>query len=392
MHDVRSNNNGSCTMTKSKSQNGSHTALMLDTVYQGDCVSIMETLPEKSVDVIFADPPYNLQLQQSLLRPNQTVVDAVDDEWDQFDSLQAYDAFTRAWLMTARRILKDDGTLWVIGSYHNIYRVGSILMDLGYWIINDVVWYKTNPMPNFRGTRFTNATETLLWVQKSQQQKRYTFNYQSMKHVNDDKQMPNVWHLPICSGPERIRINGVKAHATQKPEALLYRVLLASTNPGDVVLDPFFGSGTTGVVAKKLFRHYIGIEREADYIEIAQQRLAAVQPTLLGEEILVTPTKRHQPRVSPGMLIEQGYLNVGQTLYGPKCQHSARLRADGTLVNKAQGINGSIHQAAAALLKKSAHNGWDFWYVENSDGELVSIDTLRENYRAFMKANSNEAD
>ena len=258
--------------------------LPLDEILPGDCIDILEHLPAKSVDLIFADPPYNLQLQQELWRPNMTRVDAVDDAWDRFTSFQAYDEFTRRWLQGCRRVLKDTGTLWVIGSYHNIYRVGTILMDLGYWILNDVVWIKTNPMPNFRGVRFTNAHETLIWAQK-ERGARYTFNYHDMKALNDDLQMRSDWHIPLCTGAERIKVNGEKAHSTQKPEALLYRVILSSSNPGDVVLDPFFGSGTTGAVAKRLSRHWIGIERDERYIAVARERIAAIQPQLLAEQI-----------------------------------------------------------------------------------------------------------
>src|SRR5690606_34005561 len=250
--------------------------LELDHIYQGDCIEILSQLPDRSVDLIFADPPYNLQLQNNLLRPNLTVVDAVDDEWDQIDDFAAYDKFTEAWLTDFRRILKDTGTIWVIGSYHNIYRVGTILQNLGYWFLNDVIWVKTNPMPNFRGVRFTNAHETLLWCKKSKEQKRYTFNYHAMKMANDEKQMRSDWELALCTGAERLTVNGEKLHATQKPEALLYRVLLASSNPGDIVLDPFFGTGTTGAVAKKLKRHFIGIEQEAAYVRAAQERIDAI--------------------------------------------------------------------------------------------------------------------
>jgi site-specific DNA-methyltransferase (adenine-specific) len=279
--------------------------LPVNEIIQGDCVEVLKTFPEKSVDLIFADPPYNLQLRNQLLRPNQTVVDGVDDEWDQFADVAEYDAFTRNWLSACRRVLKDDGTIWVIGSYHNIFRIGTIMMDLGYWILNDVIWYKTNPMPNFRGTRFQNATETLIWAKKSVEQKKYTFNYHAMKHLNDEKQMQNVWHIPLCTGPERIRLNGKKAHSTQKPEALLYRVILASSNPGDLVLDPFFGSGTTGAVAKQLKRNYIGIELEPAYIDIARKRIDTLPMSLLDETELVTPSKRTVPRVSFGQLIER---------------------------------------------------------------------------------------
>ncbi|MBC8098439.1 MAG: site-specific DNA-methyltransferase [Armatimonadetes bacterium] len=358
--------------------------LPLNQVLHGDCVEVLATLPEASIDVIFADPPYNLQLQQELLRPNQTVVDAVDDDWDQFADLQAYDAFTRAWLTACQRVLSDNGTLWVIGSYHNIFRVGSIMMDLGYWILNDVIWHKTNPMPNFRGTRFTNATETLIWAKKSQMQKRYTFNYHAMKNSNDEKQMPNVWQIPLCTGAERIKVDGKKAHSTQKPEALLYRVIAASSHPGDVILDPFFGSGTTGAVAKRLNRHYIGIEREAQYIHIARERIQAVLPTLGSDELLTTFSKRDQPRVNFSALVEAGYLNVGQILYAKQHDYQAVIHADGMV--SSGDFKGSIHQVAAQLLGQSAVNGWDFWYAMLSDDSLTSIDVIRANYRAAHAA------
>lgn len=354
------------------------TSLPLDEIITGDCVSVLATLPEKSVDLIFADPPYNLRLQNELVRPNQTRVAAVDDDWDKFDSLQAYDDFTRAWLSACRRVLKDEGTLWVIGSYHNIYRVGSILMDLGYWTLNDVIWHKTNPMPNFRGTRFTNATETLIWAQKHKGA-RYTFNYHAMKRLNGDKQMPNVWHIPVCAGAERLRIDGRKAHSTQKPEALLYRVILASSNSGDVVLDPFFGSGTTGAVARRLKRHWIGIEREPTYVRIARQRIDAV-PVPTADAPLLTASRRSVPRVSFSALLEGGYLAVGQVLYDRQRAFQAVVNADGTL--SAGDLRGSIHQVAAAVLGQSAHNGWDFWHIADDAGALVSIDCLRDQYRA----------
>ncbi len=351
----------------------------LNKILEGNCIEILNSLPGKSVDLIFADPPYNLQLQNQLIRPNQTVVDAVNDEWDQFDNFAEYDRFTVEWLRGCRRVLKDEGTIWVIGSYHNIFRVGSIMMDLGYWILNDVIWHKTNPMPNFRGTRFTNATETLIWAKKSAHQKGYTFNYHSMKNLNEEKQMQNVWYIPLCTGAERIKLNGRKAHSTQKPEALLYRVILASTNPGDIVLDPFFGSGTTGAVAKKLKRNFIGIEMEPKYVEIAAQRIATIPPPLFEEDLLVTFSKRNLPRVSFGQLLEAQYLTVGQTLYSKTRKYSASIKADSQL--KMNDFVGSIHKVAAKVVGKLAYNGWDFWHYENDAGQLVSIDFLRDRYR-----------
>ncbi len=345
-------------------------------VIQGDCAEAMNELPEKSVDLIFADPPYNLQLQQELWRPNMTKVDAVKDEWDQFDSFAAYDAFTRNWLQAARRVLKDTGVIWVIGSYHNIYRVGAILMDLGYWILNDVVWVKTNPMPNFRGVRFTNAHETLLWAQKKRGA-RYTFNYQAMKSLNGDRQMRSDWELPICSGKERIRINGQKAHSTQKPEALLYRVIQSTTNPGDVVLDPFFGSGTTGAVAKKLHRRWIGIERDEAYINVARQRIDAIQPEAYAEKIFSFPGKRDRPRIPFGRLLEQGLLRPGQKLYlGRKGNVTATVLANGKL--QYGNMLGSIHQVAKAI-NGAPSNGWEHWYYSDPvTGKRRVLDTLRE--------------
>jgi len=364
--------------------------LPLDTILHGNCIDLLEKLPAKSIDLIFADPPYNLQLQHELRRPNLSLVDAVVDAWDQFDDLAEYDAFTRAWLGACRRVLKDEGTLWVIGSYHNIFRVGSILMDLGYWILNDILWEKTNPMPNFRGTRFTNATETLIWAQKSREQKRYTFNYQAMKQFNDEKQMGNVWRIPLCTGAERIKIDGKKAHSTQKPEALLYRVLLASSNPGDVVLDPFFGSGTTGAVAKRLGRHYIGIEREAAYVQVAQARLAGFETTSEQPALLQTPSRRDAPRVRFAELLAVGYIQIGQVVYSANRQHQATIHADGSLV--VDDFKASIHRMAARLLGKESHNGWDYWYVEDSAGNLLSIDHLREKFRQATSEESSEED
>ncbi len=354
--------------------------LPLNHIIQGDCIHIMHTLPPASVDLIFADPPYNLQLRHELLRPNQSVVDGVDDAWDHFTGFADYDTFTRDWLSACRRVLKDDGTIWVIGSYHNIFRVGAIMMDLGYWVLNDVIWHKTNPMPNFRGTRFQNATETLIWAKKSANQKRYTFHYHALKHLNDDKQMQNVWHIPLCTGAERIKIDGKKAHSTQKPEALLYRVLLASSNPHDVVLDPFFGTGTTGAVAHKLNRHYIGIELAPDYIQIARERLAQISPATVDDATLVTPTKRDAPRVRFGQLIEADYIQVGQSLFSKDRSIVATVKADSHL--RWQDQTGSIHKIAALAQGKTAYNGWEYWYCEDEAGRLVSIDALRERYRA----------
>lgn len=358
-------------------------ALPLDRIVAGDCVEALHALPARSVDLIFADPPYNLQLRQALYRPNMTRVDAVDDDWDQFGNFAEYDAFSRAWLTACQRVLKDTGSIWVIGSYHNIYRVGAIMQDLGYWILNDVLWIKTNPMPNFRGVRFTNAQETLLWATK-EQGARYTFNHHAMKALNDDLQMRSDWHLPICSGSERIRgENGEKAHSTQKPEALLYRVILSSSNAGDVVLDPFFGSGTTGAVAKKLHRRWIGIERDAGYIQIAQQRIDAITPEPLDAAVFdVRDKKRLQPRVPFGTLLEQGLLQPGQTLWFRQDRaRAARVKPDGKL-RLADGFEGSIHQAGKHLMVGSPCNGWDHWYFAADDGQLRPIDDLRQIVRS----------
>jgi len=358
-------------------------SLPLNQILHGDCLQLLKNLPAKSVDLIFADPPYNLQLQGSLWRPNMTKVNAVDDSWDQFSSFQAYDDFSRAWLMACKQVLKDDGTIWVIGSYHNIYRLGAIMQDIGFWFLNDVLWVKSNPMPNFRGVRFTNAHETLLWASKFKGAK-YTFNHQAMKSLNGDKQMRSDWLLPICGGSERLKVNGEKAHSTQKPEALLYRVLLSASQPHDVVLDPFFGSGTTGAVAKKLHRQWIGIEQEEKYIKVASQRIAEVEPTTFSSLVFdVRGKKRHAPRVPFGNLLETGLLKPGQPLYFQKDrQQPAIIKADGTL--QMNGVEGSIHQLGKHLMKGSPCNGWQLWYFETTDNELRLIDELREQIRQAM--------
>ncbi len=356
------------------------TKLPLNRVVVGDCVEIMSGLPAGSVDLIFADPPYNLQLEGDLHRPNNSRVDGVSEDWDRFDSFADYDKFTRAWLKAARRVLSDNGALWVIGSYHNIFRVGSALQDLGFWVMNDVIWRKTNPMPNFRGKRLTNAHETLIWCTKSREQKRYTFNYDALKVANDDLQMRSDWQLPVCGGKERLKVDGQKAHPTQKPEALLHRILLACSNPGDVVLDPFFGTGTTGAVAKRLKRRYVGIERDAKYAKLASQRLRRVTP-LNEADIETIQSKRQLPRVPFGWIVERGLLKPGDVLYDPQRRYSARVRADGSLA--AADLRGSIHQVGAALQGAPACNGWTFWCFEHR-GKLVSIDLLRQKLRAEM--------
>ncbi|HMI95046.1 MAG TPA: site-specific DNA-methyltransferase [Micropepsaceae bacterium] len=352
-----------------------------DRIIEGDCVAAMNALPAGVADLVFADPPYNLQLEGELRRPNNSLVDAVDDGWDQFASLGDYDRFTRAWLTAARHALKENGALWVIGSYHNIFRVGAIMQDLGFWILNDVIWRKVNPMPNFRGRRFTNAHETLIWAAKSREQKSYTFNYEAMKALNDELQMRSDWNLPICSGGERLKDEaGVKAHSTQKPEALLHRVILASTNPGDVVLDPFFGSGTTGAVAKRLSRRFIGIERERAYVDLARRRIAAVDAAE-DDAIAVTRSKKSEPRIPFGTLVERGLLKPGVVLTGAGGRHRAKVRADGTLV--CADATGSIHRIGAHVQGLDACNGWTFWHYEHK-GSLIPIDILRQQVRAEL--------
>lgn len=357
------------------------TGLSTDVIHQGDCIEIMKSLPKGSVDLVFADPPYNLQLGGDLHRPNNSLVDACDDHWDQFESLKEYDQFTREWLTAARDALKDDGAIWVIGSYHNIFRLGYILQDLGFWILNDIVWRKANPMPNFRGRRFTNAHETMIWASKTKDSK-YRFNYDSMKALNEDLQMRSDWYLPLCTGGERLKDDdGQKAHPTQKPESLLYRVLMASTNPGDVVLDPFFGTGTTGAVAKKLDRRYIGIERETSYIKVAEDRLKKI--ARLGDvEILHTPAKREEPRIPFGWLIERGLLKPGAVLTDSKQKHEAKVSADGNLIAKGQAgqHRGSIHRVGAALQGAPSCNGWTYWHIKQGK-TMVPIDSLRQQIR-----------
>lgn len=359
-------------------------SLKLDSIYQGDCIAVMNALPEKSVDVIFADPPYNMQLGGELTRPDSSLVDAVTDDWDQFASFKAYDEFTHEWMKAARRVLKDNGTMWVIGSYHNIFRVGCQLQDQGFWILNDIIWTKTNPMPNFKGTRFTNAHETLIWCAKSAKSK-YLFNYDSMKAFNEDIQMRSDWHLPICTGHERLKDeNGKKAHTTQKPESLLFRVLMSSTNPGDVVLDPFFGTGTTGAVAKKLGRHFIGIEREEAYIKAAQARLDLIQPA--ADVNLLMPTcKKAEPRIPFGSVIEHGLLKPGEALFDAKRKFVATVKADGSLTTSS--VKGSIHQVGAQLQGLPSCNGWTFWHFEDKrKKELQSIDNLRQQLKETLFA------
>ncbi len=348
--------------------------LPLDQVLRGDCLQVMAMLPPASFHCVFADPPYNLQLRGELRRPDDSLVDGVDDDWDQFADFAAYDTFTRAWLEECRRLLRKDGTIWVIGAYHNIFRIGAILQDLGFWILNDVVWRKSNPMPNFRGRRFTNAHETLIWAARGRDS-RYKFNYHSMKALNDDVQMRSDWLMPLCTGPERLRNqHGLKLHPTQKPEALLHRVLLAATAPDDVVLDPFLGTGTTAVVAKRLGRHFVGIERHPAYVEAAMARVNKERAApLVG--LAVAPSRRDAPRVSFGSFVESGVVAPGTELRDRMRRASATVNADGTLTSGT--LQGSIHKVGAAVQNAPSCNGWVFWYFER-EGAWVPIDVLRQ--------------
>ena len=352
--------------------------LPLDQIILGNCLEVLETFPENSVDLIFADPPYYLQLQNELWRPNSTKVEAVQDEWDQFTGWEEYDEFSFAWLSACQRILKRCGSIWVIGTYHNIFRLGKIMQDLGFWFLNDIVWIKSNPMPNFHGVRFTNAHETLIWAVKSRNV-TYTFNYHSLKSLNDGLQMRSDWYIPICSGKERIRSEGKKAHSTQKPEALLYRIILATTNPGDVVLDPFFGTGTTGAVAKKVRRHWIGIETDEKYVRIARKRIDQVFP--VSDDIsLLEGRKTRRIRIPCGSVLENGLLSPGQQLFFQGNNDLiAWITADGQLV--IDGMTGSIHQVGSQLMDGKPCNGWEHWFYRKEDGSLCSINELRERLR-----------
>lgn len=357
------------------------TKKILNTIINEDCIKTMNAMEENSVDLIFADPPYNLQLGESLTRPDNSNVAGVYEEWDSFESLGAYDDYTRNWLKAARRVLKDNGSIWVIGSYHNIFRVGYILQDLGFWILNDIIWDKVNPMPNFKGTRFTNAHETLIWAVKNPKAK-YTFNYEAMKALNEDTQMRSTWEIPLCTGKERLKgEDGNKLHPTQKPEALLYRVIMASSNVGDIILDPFFGTGTTGAVAKKLGRNYIGIEKDLTYIQGAQKRLDSIEP-IVGDAALEFSCKRKQPRIPFGTVVERGLLSPGTVLYDSGRKHAVVIRSDGTV--KGDNGEGSIHQAGAAAQNAPACNGWVYWHYEDADKKLICIDDLRQKVRTEM--------
>ena len=352
--------------------------LPLDQILVGDCIDVMRMLPAASIDCVFADPPYNLQLRGELRRPDDSLVDGVDDDWDRFSNFAEYDNFTRAWLTEVRRVLRKDGTLWVIGSYHNIFRIGSILQDLGFWILNDVIWRKSNPMPNFRGRRFTNAHETMIWAARGRDS-RYRFNYQAMKSLNDDVQMRSDWLLPLCTGAERLRNqHGLKLHPTQKPESLLHRVLLASTGVDDIVLDPFAGTGTTPAMARRLRRHFIGIERHPDYAEAAIGRVRRERPLPI-DSVTTTINRRESPRVPFGSLVERGMMLSGTTLTDRQRRVSAIVAPDGSLV--AGAVRGSIHKVGAALTNAPSCNGWTFWHFEEA-GVLLALDVLRNRLQA----------
>ena len=353
----------------------SNNTLETNVVLEGDCIKLLKTLPDKSIDLVFADPPYNLQLKGDLWRPNNTKVSAVNDEWDKYDSFSAYDSFTSGWLTECRRVLKNDGSIWVIGSYHNIFRVGKILQDLDYWILNDILWVKTNPMPNFKGTRFNNSHETLIWAGKSEKTKP-TFNYKTMKAHNEDKQMRSDWLIPICSGQERVKINGLKAHSTQKPLALLRRIINATTKPSDIVLDPFLGSGTTAVAAKELGRSYIGIERDKTYVKVANMRLADTTP--LNQKIITSSLETKPPRVAFGVLVDIGLIEAGSELVSKDGRYTAIVTANGMI--KSDDVEGSIHKVGAVLQDQPSCNGWTFWYLGGAQIDQVRQKYLEQNY------------
>jgi DNA modification methylase len=360
--------------------------LPINSIIKGDCIKELKKLPENSIDLIFADPPYNLQLNGELYRPNQTKVDAVNDKWDKFENFKEYDNFSFEWIKECKRVLKPTGTIWIIGSYHNIFRVGKIMQDIGLWILNDILWIKTNPMPNFKGTRFNNAHETLIWASKKEKSK-VTFHYKGMKTFNEDKQMRSDWYIPICLGNERIKINGKKAHSTQKPEELLYRIILSTSNPGDIVLDPFMGSGTTGAIAKKLGRNYIGIEKDSKYIKIANERIEKVKKVDLKS--LEYPVEIKKPKVPFGNLISSNFIKIGENLFSKDKKYYAEVLADGSL-RQTKEPAGSIHKISANILNKVSNNGWDFWYVKRNN-QLISINTLRENYfKEFIEKESKD--
>jgi site-specific DNA-methyltransferase (adenine-specific)/modification methylase len=347
----------------------------LNNIFNGESIEELKKIPNKSFDLVFADPPYNLQIGETLRRPDASKVKGVHDKWDQFESFRHYDDFCKAWLIECKRILKDNGSIWVIGSYHNIFRLGYHLQNLNYWLLNDVIWRKNNPMPNFRGTRFTNAHETLIWASKSKKSK-YTFNYQSLKCLNDDLQMRSDWMLPICSGKERLKKNGKKVHSTQKPEALLHRIILATTNKGDAICDPFLGTGTTAVVAKKLGRKYLGIEKDRKYFEAANDRINKAQ--VIEESYLDTlENNRSKPRIPFGSLVELGVIKPGTNIFDQKKKINAKIMADGSI--KHRSAEGSIHKVAAKILGTESCNGWTYWYC-NINGSMKPIDNLRQKF------------
>lgn len=359
--------------------------LELNKLHQGDCIELLKNIPDNSVDLIFADPPYNLQLNGELYRPNQTKVDAVNDAWDKFESKEEYDKFTALWMQECHRILKNTGSFWVIGTYHNIFRVGTILQNTGFWMLNDIIWVKTNPMPNFKGTRFNNAHETLIWATKSKTS-NYTFHYHSMKVINDDLQMRSDWLIPICQGVERIKVNGQKAHSTQKPAELLFRIIISTSNPNDIVLDPFSGSGTTAAVAKRLGRRFIAFDREEFYIKVGNERLEKIKP--LDKPLLEYRIEKRKPKVPFGNLIEKGYVKIGENLYSRDRKYYAQVMADASL--NFEGESGSIHKISAKILKKESNNGWSYWYVKR-DNRFISIDGLRYDYEKRYLNNSSRS-
>ena len=349
-----------------------------NSILHGDSLELLKQIPDKSIDLVFADPPYNLQLKDTLYRPDQTTVEAVTNDWDKFDTYQAYDNFSLLWLKESKRVLRDGGALWVIGSYHNILRLGTSIQNLGYWILNDIIWNKTNPMPNFRGTRFTNAHETLLWC-TTERKAKYTFNYQNLKELNEGKQMRSDWHIPICAGKERLReSNNQRSHPTQKPEALLYRILVSSTNKGDTVLDPFLGSGTTAVMAKKLQRNFIGFEQDKEYIKLAKKRLKQTK-VLADEVVIMAKSRKDLPKVPFGELVEQGIIPPGAVLTDKKEKFKATVSIDGSL--KIKNISGSIHQVGAKIQGLPSCNGWDFWHVKDKSSSKL-LDDIRGDYRS----------
>ncbi len=360
------------------------TLSFLDQILQGNALEVLPTLPESCVDLVFADPPYNLQLQQELWRPNMTRVDAVDDEWDQFDNFAAYDDFTRAWLVAVRRVMKPTGTIWISGTYHNIFRVGTLLQDLGFWLLNTIAWFKPNAMPNFRGTRLKNDVEFVIWA-KYAEKSRYTFNHHEMKQFNEDKQLGSMWTIPVCAGPERLKDEkGKKLHPTQKPEELLKRIVLASSNLGDVVLDPFVGSGTTAAIARLMRRHWIGIDNEASYVQAARARVNSTMPLNILDPVLQTSSQQKPSRIPFNLLLEKGCLRPGQTLYLKQSKYEAEVLADGQL--QANGFVGSIHRLGAQLKNVPSCNGWTQWYYDDEEtGQRRPLDVLRKRVRQELE-------